>query len=171
MDEITFEFNQEFLTKVDDFSQFMKSLSQQNGLAEMLQMMDSAISIIIFIFVAVMSIVLWNAGLMGSLRRYGEIGLRLAMGEHKGHVYRSMILESLILGFMGALLGSFLGIAFAYYLQVHGIDMSSLMRKSTMLMSQVMKAKVTTAAFFFGFIPGLFLKPSQPVQPVLSMDY
>ena len=42
-----------------------------------------------------MSIVLWNAGLIGSLRRYGEIGVRLAFGEDKGRLYRAMIVESL----------------------------------------------------------------------------
>jgi len=34
--------------------------------------------------------------LMNGLRRYGEIGMRLAMGESKGQVYRSMIVESVI---------------------------------------------------------------------------
>lgn len=43
-------------------------------------------SALVLIFIVAMSIVLWNAGLMGSLRRYGEIGIRLAMGEDKRHL-------------------------------------------------------------------------------------
>ncbi len=45
-----------------------------------------------FIFIGAMSIVLWNAGLLGGLRRYGEFGIRLAMGETKPKIYKSLIL-------------------------------------------------------------------------------
>ena len=36
-------------------------------------------------------------GIMSGLRRYGEIGMRLAIGETKNHVFNSMIIESLII--------------------------------------------------------------------------
>ena len=80
-----------------------------------------------------MSIVLWNAGLMGSLRRYGEIGVRLAIGEDKGHLYRAMIVESILIGTVGSVIGTALGVLFSYYLQVHGIDISSMMKNASML--------------------------------------
>ena len=103
-----------------------------------------------------MSIILWNAGLMGSLRRYGEIGLRLAIGENKGHVYRSMLVESVLLGIMGSILGTIIGLAVSYYLQIKGVDFSSMMKNTTMLMSDVMRARVTPVSYFIGFIPGVF---------------
>jgi len=102
-----------------------------------------------------MSIVLWNAGLMGSLRRYGEIGVRLAMGETKGHLYRSMISESLMVGFVGSVLGTAVGLAITYFLQEKGINISGMMKNASILFSDVMRARITPACFFIGFLPGL----------------
>ena len=36
-----------------------------------------------------------------------------------------------------------------------GIDISSMTQDSTMMMQNVMKAKITTDAYYIGFIPGL----------------
>lgn len=156
--KIVTTFNKINYDKNDELSPFMKSLKSQNGLGELLEMYDGIISIAIFIFIVLMSIVLWNAGLMGSLRRYGEFGVRLAMGEAKGHVYRSLMLESLFLGFMGSFTGIVLGLALSFYLQVHGFDISGMMKSSSMIMSGVMRAKVSTGSVFIGFIPG-FIAP------------
>jgi putative ABC transport system permease protein len=118
--------------------------------------MASAVStVVIAIFVVVMSIVLWNAGLMGSLRRYGEIGVRLAIGEEKGHIYRTLIIEALMIGAVGSLLGTGLGIAFSYYLQVQGLDISAVLQNASMIISDVMRAQVTPTSFVIGFVPGL----------------
>ena len=109
----------------------------------------------ISVFVIIMSIVLWNAGLIGSLRRYGEIGVRLAMGESKGHLYRSMITESLILGCIGTVIGTALALVIAFWLQEKGLNISQLMQNATLLISDIIRAKVTPSSFVIGFIPGL----------------
>jgi putative ABC transport system permease protein len=102
-----------------------------------------------------MSIVLWNAGLMGSLRRYGEVGVRLALGEPKGHVYRSMIAEALMIGLAGSVAGTLVGLAVARALQVHGLDVGFLLKNSSMLISDVLRARVTPASAVIGLVPGL----------------
>jgi putative ABC transport system permease protein len=150
----TARFNAQYSQKSDEFSPVMDTLRNQTGMAELLDMMSVFASAMIFIFVVAMSIVLWNAGLMGSLRRYGEIGVRLAMGETKSHLYRSMILESLIIGFLGTVLGTILGLTIAYYLQAHGVDFGSLMKNASLVLSNVMRAKVTWFSHIIGFIPG-----------------
>jgi putative ABC transport system permease protein len=156
--EIVTTFNKNNFNKADELSPFMKSLQSQNGLGEMLEMYDGIIGVAIFIFIFLMSIVLWNAGLMGSLRRYGEIGVRLAMGEAKGHVYRSLVTESIFLGLVGSIIGAALGLSLSFYLQVHGVDISGMMKSSSMIMSGVMRAKVSIGSLFIGFIPG-FIAP------------
>jgi putative ABC transport system permease protein len=103
-----------------------------------------------------MSIVLWNVGLLGGIRRYGEVGLRLAIGEHKGHIYRSMIYESVLIGIIGSIIGTTLGLVFAYWLQVKGINIGDMMKNSTLLFPGVIHAKITTETYYLGFIPGLF---------------
>jgi len=152
---LTQRFNDKFLRDDDEFSPIMFSLSQQSGLREYLDLVDVFGGIIVIIFVVVMSIVLWNSGLINGLRRYGEIGVRLAMGEPKGTLYRWMIYESIITGFIGSTLGTIFGLAISYYLQYTGIDFGAMMQKSTMLISNVMRARVTGWSYVIGFVPGL----------------
>jgi putative ABC transport system permease protein len=148
-------FNSEYTDEKEEFSPLMETLSHQSGLADMLELFKMFSGVIIIIFLSVMSIVLWNAGLMGSLRRYGEIGLRLAMGEEKGHLYRTLIGESLIIGFFGSIAGTALGLGVAYYLQVHGFDIGSLMKNASLMLTNVIRARITPFTFVIGFIPGL----------------
>ena len=93
--------------------------------------------VLILVFVVPMSIVLWNAGLlMGGLRRYGEIGIRLALGESRGHIYRSMLGESLMIGLAGSILGTALGLAVSYYLQARGVDIGSMFQNSSIMIEE-----------------------------------
>ncbi|MBC7363291.1 MAG: FtsX-like permease family protein [Candidatus Aminicenantes bacterium] len=133
----------------------MLTLGQQGGLADMIAVYDIYSFVLVAVFVAVMSIVLWNAGLMGSLRRYGEIGLRLAMGETRLHLYASLIGESLVIGLLGSALGTVIGLAISYYLQTYGINAEAFTKSSEMMMTNVIKAQVTWVSYVIGFIPGL----------------
>jgi len=148
-------FNAKYEDDQDEFAPVMKSLHQQGGMVDMLGMINLYLPVMVTVFVIVMSIVLWNAGLIGSLRRYGEIGVRLAMGENKGHLHRSMIFESLILGCIGTVIGTAIALVFSFWLQEKGINISQLMQNSTLLMSNVLRAKITPSSFVIGFIPGL----------------
>jgi putative ABC transport system permease protein len=102
-----------------------------------------------------MSLVLWNAGLIGNLKRYGEIGVRLAIGERHGRVYRAMLAESLLIGILGTLAGAALGLALSYYLQAHGINYGSLMKNAAIMIPTVIRSRITPFAYVIGFIPGL----------------
>ncbi|MGD2295352.1 MAG: FtsX-like permease family protein [Candidatus Aminicenantes bacterium] len=153
--EVSRKFNAEYASDKDEFAPVMKSLHEQGGMVEMLGMINLYMPVMVTVFVIIMSIVLWNAGLIGSLRRYGEIGVRLAMGESKGHLYRSMIGESLILGCIGTVFGTALALVLAFWLQEKGINISQMMQSSTLLINDVLRAKITPPAFFIGFIPGL----------------
>jgi putative ABC transport system permease protein len=109
-----------------------------------------------FIMIFAMGIVLWNTGLMGAIRRYGEMGLRLAVGESKGHVYRSLIIESLGVALMGTVIGTITGLGFSYWLQEVGFDIGSMMGDSQMLIPTIIRARITPTAFYIGFFPGVF---------------
>jgi putative ABC transport system permease protein len=152
---ITEDFNTRSSKSSDKFSPIMGTLRTVSGLADYLDFASSFSGIILTVFVVVMSIVLWNAGLTGSLRRYGEIGLRLAIGEETGHVYRSMMVESLFIGIAGSIAGTAIGVAIAYYLQVHGFDIGSMTKNSTMMISDVIRAQVEPSTFAIGFLPGI----------------
>jgi putative ABC transport system permease protein len=149
------EFNAKYANSKDEFAPEMLRLKEQSDLASFFDYVNSFKTIAISIFLFAMSLVLWNAGLLGGLRRYGEVGLRLAIGEPKGHVYRSMIYESVLIGIIGSFFGTLVGLGFAYYLQAKGINISGMMKGATIMMSGVMRAKITPPAYFIGFLPGL----------------
>ena len=140
----------------DEFSPIMVQLKDIGMLGEYLYLTSSFSTIIATVFIILMSIVLWNVGLLGGIRRYGEVGLRLAIGEHKGHIYRSMIYESILIGIVGSIIGTALGLVFAYWLQVKGINIGDIMKNSTMLFPGIIYTKITTETYYLGFIPGVF---------------
>ena len=148
-------FNTKYSDEEDEFSPVMSTFRSQGGMADYMALVNTMMGVMVFSFIAVMSIVLWNAGLMGSLRRYGEIGVRLALGEDKGHLYRSLITESLMIGVIGSILGTALGLAFAFYLQIKGINLGNMMQSASMVINDVVRAKVTPVSYVIGFIPGL----------------
>jgi putative ABC transport system permease protein len=148
-------FNARFQGQTDEFLPVMQILGEQPGMEMLFIGLKYLTSIVIGIFMLAMSLVLWNASLIGSLRRYGEIGVRLAIGENKAHVYQSMIYESLMIGVLGSVAGTALGLAASYYLQVKGIDLSGMLRNITFLMPTVVRSRITPFAFVIGFIPGL----------------
>ena len=149
-------FNADYLGVEDEFAPVMGKLNELSNLGEYLAMAENLSGMLVLIFVLVMSIVLWNAGLLGGLRRYGEVGIRLAIGEHKGHVYRSMIYESVFIGLAGSIIGTGLGLGSAYWLQVQGLDISSLLKNVNMMFPAVIRADITSETYYIGFFPGLF---------------
>ena len=143
---------------LDIFSPFMLALRDGNQMGTMVDVSGAMIAIMGVIFLVVVMVVLWNMGLMNGLRRYGEVGLRLAMGESKGQVYRSMISEAVIIGLAGTVVGTGIGLALTYYVQENGIDYTKGMEalsNSSMVMSNIFYAQVTPDLYYIGFIPGV----------------
>lgn len=150
------KFNQLNTDINDEFSPIMVQLKDVGMLGDYLEMTSSFSAILAGVFIVIMSIVLWNVGLLGGIRRYGEVGLRLAIGEHKGHIYRSMIYESILIGIVGSVIGTALGMGTAYWLQVKGINIGDMMKNSSLMFPGVLHAKVTAVTYYIGFVPGLF---------------
>lgn len=149
-------FNAKFQESKDEYAPVMFTLKDQNGLRESLDVGDAFSGIFIFIFILAMSLVLWNTGLIGGLRRYNEFGIRLALGESKNNVFKLLLIEASVIGLIGSIIGTSLGLVFCYYLQEVGIDISKDVANSTIIMPSVMRAYVTSDLFYIGFIPGLF---------------
>lgn len=152
------QFNESRSDSTDIFSPIMMALRDANQMGTMVDFSNAAMAIMLAVFLVIVMIVLWNMGLMNGLRRYGEIGMRLAMGESKGHVYRSMIVESVIIGFIGTFIGTAVGLGITYYMQEVGLDYSAAMEglsSSDIIMSNVFYAQVTPELYYIGFIPGV----------------
>jgi len=149
-------FNTAVGNTANEYAPTMVRLKDQNNLEGYIDYVDVYAGLFVTIFIIVMSIVLWNTGLLGGLRRYQEFGIRLALGEAKGHIYKTMIYEAVLIGAIGSILGTIIGLILTYYLQVVGIDIGEMLENSTMIMPSVIRSKVTPSLFYIGFIPGLF---------------
>lgn len=149
-------FNARYATNKDKFAPIMLPLSEMNDMGFLVAYSESIQIIIVMIFIIAMAIVLWNAGLIGGLRRYGEFGLRLAIGENKHEIYRSLIAESFLVGTVGSVIGVVVGLLIAWYFQSVGIDFGDAMKDATFLMPSVMRAHITLTTYYIGFIPGIF---------------
>ena len=152
------EYNRINSDSLDIFSPYMLALRDGNQMGTMVDVSDAMMAIMGGIFLVIVMIVLWNMGLMNGLRRYGEIGLRLAMGESKGQVYRSMISEAIIIGLTGTVVGTGIGLALTYYVQENGIDYTKgieALSNSSMVMPNIFYAQVTPDLFYIGFLPGV----------------
>ena len=143
---------------LDIFSPFMLALRDGSQMGTLVDMSEAFLAIMGGVFLVVVMVVLWNMGLMNGLRRYGEVGLRLAMGESKGQVYRSMISEAVIIGLTGTVIGTGTGLALTYYVQENGLDYTKgieALSNSSMVMPNIFYAQVTPDLFYIGFVPGV----------------
>ena len=148
------DFNARYSTE-DEFSPVMLALTDQNNMGYMLWIMDFTFMMMSLVFIIILGIVLWNSGLMSGIRRYGEFGLRLAIGEEKKHIYSFLILESLCIGTIASLLGLLLGFLVSYPLSIWGLDMSQYGKTSSLVFENVIRTKLNPGIFISGFLTGL----------------
>jgi putative ABC transport system permease protein len=148
-------FNNKNTDPEDKFSLTMAPMSGVGGMDFMIAYSENAQFLVIFIFIIAMSVVLWNTGLVGGLRRYGEFGLRLAIGESKHEIYRSLIVEALFTGIVGSFIGTAIGLFFSWLMQKYGIDVSGMMQNTQMMLPTVFRSQISTTTYWIGIIPGV----------------
>ena len=153
------KFNINYSDSLDIYSPIMLALRDSNQMGAMIDFTDVIIYIILSIVLFVVTVVLWNLGIMNCLRRYGEIGMRLAIGETKSQVFKTMIFESLMIALIGSIIGTILGVSITSYFQYYGIDYSKgldALTSSNIAMPNIFYPQVTNQLFYLGFIPGIF---------------
>ena len=152
------EYNIIYSDTTDIYRPMMLALRDSNQMDSLIDFSNAIMGIILIVFLVVVTLVLWNMGIMSGLRRYGEIGMRLAIGETKGHVFKSMIIESFIIGLSGSFLGTIIGISITTYFQNIGIDYSKAidsLSSSNFAMPNIFYPQVTSELFYIGFFPGI----------------
>lgn len=142
-------------TNSDEFAPVILTLKEQGIMGQLVDMTGYVGAIIIMVFMMAMSLVLWNAGLLGGIRRYGEFGIRLAMGEEKKQVYRTLLYESVMIGVAGSFLGTALGLFFSWIMQEYGLNVGEAMKGSSVMLPTVLKARITPSDYYIGFLPGI----------------
>ncbi|MDR3340339.1 MAG: FtsX-like permease family protein [Candidatus Symbiothrix sp.] len=149
------DFNAAYADNSDEFAPVMLQLADQNGMRDSLSYMGSVSFIMVLLLVFALSIVLWNTGVLGGIRRYNEFGVRLAIGEEKKHIYHTLLVESLLIGGVGSVIGTAFGLGISYLISIYGIDYGAMMENLSMMIDPVLRAEVTLRMFYIGFIPGV----------------
>ncbi|MFA6702775.1 MAG: FtsX-like permease family protein [Dysgonamonadaceae bacterium] len=154
-EEIKTSFNAKWANNSDEYAPVMTQLMDQEMMSATLGYAKRMSLIMIVLLIIALAIVLWNAGILGGIRRYNEFGIRLAMGEEKKHIFNSLMLESLIIGIIGSILGTTLGFMACLILSRHGIDYSAVMRNVSLMMDPVIRTTITPRMLYTGTIPGI----------------
>jgi putative ABC transport system permease protein len=111
---------------------------------------------VVGIFTFLMILVLWNAGILSGIHRYGEMGLRLAFGEPHWKLILTLGIEGLMVGILGAAAGSIFGGTFTYFLQEVGLNMGDSFAQTGMMINDVVRARLTVGGFVQAILPGIF---------------
>ncbi len=138
----------------DDVPIVLSILDQQNigAIADKFSVIKA---FVVGIFTFLMILVLWNAGILSGIHRYGEMGLRLAFGEPHWKLILTLAIEGLWIGVLGSVAGSLLGGAFTWYLQEVGINMGDNFAQTGLMINDVVRSRVTVGAFVQGIVPGV----------------
>ena len=132
------------------------TIRDQKNIGSMTDKFNIIKGFVVGIFTFLMILVLWNAGILNGIHRYGEMGLRLAFGESHWKVIFNLGVEGLFIGILGTITGCLFGGAFAWYLQEVGINMGASFAQSGLLINDIVRARLTTGAFIQGIVPGVF---------------
>jgi putative ABC transport system permease protein len=131
------------------------SVLEQRNLDNLTGVFEMVKKIFVGIIVLLMVLVLWNAGLLNGIHRYGEFGLLLAMGQTHRKLVWMMGVEALSIGILGSLAGCLIGGGVVYYLQEVGINMGDAFAQTGMMMNDIMRGRVTAESFLLGVGPGI----------------
>ncbi|MDH5762873.1 MAG: FtsX-like permease family protein [Nitrospinota bacterium] len=131
------------------------SILDQRNLRELAVKFELVDEVVVGVFALLMILVLWNAGLLNGVHRYGEMGLLLAMGETHKKLIGLMALEAFMIGLIGSAAGCLIGGGLVYYLQEVGVSTHGIFETSGLMMSDTIHARLSTYAFVFAVIPGV----------------
>ena len=152
---IKMAFHAKYEESENEYAPLMRQLADRNSMRETMDYLKSMTGILMALLILALSIVLWNAGVLGGIRRYNEFGVRLALGENKSHIYASLITESLFIGIIGSVIGTAAGLSLSLFLKNYGIDYSSIMDNVSLMIEPVIRSEISPRMFYFGFIPGI----------------
>ena len=139
----------------DDFP-IVLSIGDQQNIGAIMDKFWVIKGFVVGIFIFLMILVLWNAGILSGIHRYGEMGLRLAFGESHWKLIFNLGVEGLLIGVLGAITGSIFGAGFTWYLQEVGINMGDNFAQTGMMINDVVRARLTAGAVIQGIVPGIF---------------
>ncbi len=112
----------------DEALETLEILPWQTIVPELLLILKSAdwvgYFVLVLVFIAAVAGIA-NTLMMSTFERIHEFGMLLALGCGPGRIVRMIVLEALLVGLAGALLGTILGYGFTWTSSESGVDMAS----------------------------------------------
>lgn len=94
-------------------------------ISAMIQMNDMSMYFLIFIIYLVAALGVLNSQLMALFERTHELGIMVAVGMKRSFMVFMVLIETAMIGVIGAIIGLVLGLSLDWYLLVYGLDLSS----------------------------------------------
>jgi ABC-type lipoprotein release transport system permease subunit len=92
------------------------------GLSDMLEITDQSNYVTFVIIFVIVGLGVLNALRMSARERYREFGVMLAVGFSRTRLFAMVLLEGVVLGLLGGLVGAVLGGGLTWYYATYGLD-------------------------------------------------
>ncbi len=93
------------------------------AMVQMVRFHEAVTYVVLLIVLVVVAIGVGNTMLMAVMERTREFGVMMALGTTRGQIVRMVVMESVLLGLFGLVLGNLLGVALTRALGETGIDL------------------------------------------------
>jgi putative ABC transport system permease protein len=115
--------------------------------------------------IAAVSLIVGGVGIMNIMlvsvtERTREIGIRMAVGARTSHVKHQFLIESVVLGFLGGMVGIFAGVA-ASFIMSHAFNWPQLISPVAVVGSAVFSMAI---GVFFGYYPARKAAALDPIE-------
>lgn len=114
-------------TELDDSYELLRWYDMYPMMKQWVELENAFYYIFLSIVLVIIAAGIMNTVLMSMLERIREFGVMMALGCGRMQMVGMVVIESLLLGGVGILLGLIIGLALVYYFQTVGIDLSSQM--------------------------------------------
>ncbi len=114
------------------------SWRDQGPIMRLLEVAKGAWGFMYLILLLMAGLIIINTMLMTVLERTREFGMLAALGMRSGAMVRLILLEGLLIGFLGAIVGTAVGSSIAIWLEARGIDVGSAMSSANLPFESVL---------------------------------
>lgn len=157
----------------------------QKPVMAMIELNKSANRLLMFIILFVAALGIANSVLMSILERTREFGVMFAIGTTKVEVMRFVMVETMLLGIVGVLLGNFMGLGLTMYFGKYGFDLAWLTSQKLVVSGSIVQTvsypqihwinsfHVSLTVLLFSFIvsvvPLRYISRLQPVKALRAV--
>jgi len=103
----------------------IKSWRQFSDIVRLMETMEPFFGVAVFILLLMAGLIIVNTMLMTVLERTNEFGMLSALGMRKSDVILLIVIEGLVIGLIGAVVGGALGTGLAVWIEQTGIDITA----------------------------------------------